>query len=709
MENIEKVGNVKLNLTFYKGKDLYSDGLIEDELLEIVKNNPKEKYNEIIFEKSNWAVLYHLSEIRSHVIEWVPITKEDTVLEIGAGCGALTTILSEKSKKVTCIELSKKRSLINANRNKDKDNIEILVGNFQDIEISEKYDYITLIGVFEYAKSYINSERPYEKFLEIIKKYLKPNGKIIIAIENKLGLKYWAGCKEDHTGLYFEGLEGYPKTDVVRTFSKNEIYELLKESGFKNNEFYYPYPDYKLPNVIYSDDYLPKLGELDDNLRNFDADRLVLFNENAVFDSIIRANLFQELSNSFIIISSFEKEEKEKLIFSKYSDSRDNEYKIRTSILIDKRGNKKVEKIPLNKKSINHIEKIYNNYTILKSQYENSDFHLETCRKLDNKIEFDYIEGKTFVEILNEEFDKNGLEAVIERIKELKEKLYKLSNNEKFEISEEFKKVFGSVKLDENKKCIKPANIDFIGTNLIYSNGKFHIIDYEWVFNFYIPIDYIVYRTIFYYQDENVYKNKINLRKILEKLEISVQEEEKYYKMELQFDKYVRSKEYILEKLYTRFKMRKISIEKTLLKVENYRAMVTDKDRHIGNLDKIIEDKEVEITNLDKIVLDKDRHIGNLDKIIEDKEVKITNLDKIVLDKDRHIDNLDKMIVDKDRHIDNLDKIILDKDRHIDNLDKVLESKDKSINGLNERLENILNSKGYKFIRFVRKIMFWRK
>ena len=681
MENIEKVGNVKLNLTFYKGKDLYSDGLIEDELLEIVKNNPKEKYNEIIFEKSNWAVLYHLSEIRSHVIEWVPITKEDSVLEIGAGCGALTTILSEKSKKVTCIELSKKRSLINANRNKDKDNIEILVGNFQDIEISEKYDYITLIGVFEYAKSYINSERPYEKFLEIIKKYLKPNGKIIIAIENKLGLKYWAGCKEDHTGLYFEGLEGYPKTDVVRTFSKNEIHELLKESGFKNNEFYYPYPDYKLPNVIYSDDYLPKLGELDDNLRNFDADRLVLFNENAVFDSIIRANLFQELSNSFIIISSFEKEEKEKLIFSKYSDSRDNEYKIRTSILIDKRGNKKVEKIPLNKKSINHIEKIYNNYTILKSQYENSDFHLETCRKLDNKIEFDYIEGKTFVEILNEEFDKNGLEAVIEKIKTLKEKLYKLSNNEKFEISEEFKKVFGSVKLDENKKCIKPANIDFIGTNLIYSNGKFHIIDYEWVFNFYIPIDYIVYRIVLYYQNISVHKEKFNLKDILRRLQITEIEESKYLKMDKSFTKFVLNKGFFLYELYQKFDMENINFSEILPEIENYKVMVTDKDRHIGNLN----------------------------NIIEDKEAKITNLDKIVLDKDRHIDNLDKMIVDKDRHIDNLDKIILDKDRHIDNLDKVLESKDKSINGLNERLENILNSKGYKFIRFVRKIMFWRK
>lgn len=34
-DQIEKV----LNLSFYKGKDLYSDGDIEDELLNIVQNN----------------------------------------------------------------------------------------------------------------------------------------------------------------------------------------------------------------------------------------------------------------------------------------------------------------------------------------------------------------------------------------------------------------------------------------------------------------------------------------------------------------------------------------------------------------------------------------------------------------------------------------------------------------------------------------------
>jgi Dimethyladenosine transferase (rRNA methylation) len=72
------------------------------------------------------------------------------VLEIGSGCGAITGALCEKAEKVTCIELSKKRSEINAWRHKDCENLTILMGNFQEIEpaLTEKYDYITLIGVF---------------------------------------------------------------------------------------------------------------------------------------------------------------------------------------------------------------------------------------------------------------------------------------------------------------------------------------------------------------------------------------------------------------------------------------------------------------------------------------------------------------------------------------------------------------------------------
>lgn len=94
---------------------------------------------------------------------------------------------------------------------------------------------------------------------------LKPNGKLLIAIENQYGLKYWCGAREDHTGIPFEGMNQYSFTQRgVRTFSKSALENLVKESGFKNTYFYYPMPDYKLPTVIYSENYLPE----NDNMQN---------------------------------------------------------------------------------------------------------------------------------------------------------------------------------------------------------------------------------------------------------------------------------------------------------------------------------------------------------------------------------------------------------------------------------------------------------
>ena len=51
---IEKIGQVILDDTNYSGKDLYSDGVIEDEMLEIAENYPEEKWNQVIAERKSW-------------------------------------------------------------------------------------------------------------------------------------------------------------------------------------------------------------------------------------------------------------------------------------------------------------------------------------------------------------------------------------------------------------------------------------------------------------------------------------------------------------------------------------------------------------------------------------------------------------------------------------------------------------------------------
>ncbi|MCM1499259.1 MAG: class I SAM-dependent methyltransferase [Clostridium sp.] len=292
----------KLNLKYYKGQDIYSDGDIENQILEELQTN--KDITEILMKHNEWAFLYHLSPIRENILEWYDFEPEASVLEIGSGCGAITGLLCSRVKRVVGIDLSKKRSLINATKNRKYDNLEIMVGNFEDIQIDEKFDYVTLIGVFEYSICYINDKQPFEKMLEKAKSYLKPNGKLIIAIENKYGLKYWAGAAEDHTGNFFDGIQNYDGVERVRTFSRQTLENMLESAGFLENQFYYPVPDYKMPSEIYSEDYLPRSGSIRNVSAAYDRERYQLFNEEKVFDSLCTDGLFREFANSFLVISS---------------------------------------------------------------------------------------------------------------------------------------------------------------------------------------------------------------------------------------------------------------------------------------------------------------------------------------------------------------------------------------------------------------------
>lgn len=291
----------ELKLDFYTGEDTYSDGDIENRLLEIVREN--DDYEEFLKDSNEWTYLYHLSPIRENLLEWYDFDPEGTLLEIGSGCGALSGLFCKKVKKVTGIDLSKRRSEININKNKKYDNLEIYVANFTDVDIEEKYDYVTLIGVLEYSVYYVGGEDPFVTMLKKAKEYLKPGGTLIVAIENKYGMKYFAGAPEDHTGRMYDGIYGYKNTDRVRTFSKEGIVNLLKKAGFDDNKFYYPMPDYKMPIEVYSEDRLPGKGSLRNITRPYDRDRYVFFDEESAYDSICEDGMFEFFANSFLIFS----------------------------------------------------------------------------------------------------------------------------------------------------------------------------------------------------------------------------------------------------------------------------------------------------------------------------------------------------------------------------------------------------------------------
>ena len=222
-------------ITYKTGADTYSDGNIENKILSLA-----EEGFDITKDASKhpFAVAYHFSPERENILSWYPFNKEGNCLEIGAGCGAITGMLCKKCKAVISVDISKRRSDINYARHKDIPNLKIIAANLWDIDLGEKFDYIILNGVFEYALSFIHTDDPYKDFLQRIKTLLKPEGRLFIAIENRLGLKYFNGAPEDHTDGYFLGLNSYVGNDTVRTFSKSELHELISSAGYKNIKFY---------------------------------------------------------------------------------------------------------------------------------------------------------------------------------------------------------------------------------------------------------------------------------------------------------------------------------------------------------------------------------------------------------------------------------------------------------------------------------------
>lgn len=292
----------KLITEHHRGADLYSDGAVEDELLELFKAGGDAS----VFLRADrrWPVLYHLSPERRNLLEWFPFKKDGSLLEIGAGCGALTGLFTEKAARVTAVELSVKRSQIIYERFRRKENLEIIAGNISELNFAERFDCVTLVGVLEYARSFIKGDAPARKLLAICESLLKPDGCLLVAIENRFGLKYFAGAREDHSGRSFESIEGYRADSPAETWSRDELSALLGDAGFAGLKFFYPHPDYKLPDEIFSEDYLPETNHILKNAPNYDRDSYRIFSEKRAMLNIIADGKFEIFSNSFLVLCS---------------------------------------------------------------------------------------------------------------------------------------------------------------------------------------------------------------------------------------------------------------------------------------------------------------------------------------------------------------------------------------------------------------------
>lgn len=255
----------------------------------------------------DWVTEYHLSRKRSQLLRGFRFDKSDRVLEVGCGCGAITRFLGETFADVVAVEGSQERATLARMRTRAMPHVSILSAPFQDVRFKERFDIIFCIGVFEYSKLYVDGADPHAAVLRGFADLLTPGGTVVVAIENQFGLKYFGSSAEDHNGIMYDGLEGYPRFDAHRTFGYNELRQRLQRE-FAQVRFFFPYPDYKLTSCVLSEDAFGKvrLGELLGAFapRDYSKKRDAAFDQRLVLMELARNGLLHLFSNSFLVVAS---------------------------------------------------------------------------------------------------------------------------------------------------------------------------------------------------------------------------------------------------------------------------------------------------------------------------------------------------------------------------------------------------------------------
>jgi len=478
-----------LILKWYNGEDSYSEGDVEDKIIRLIAENSPEDYVSAIYDNFDWSTYYHLTHIRQNILNWYPFDPDSEILEIGCGLGAVTNMLCSRCSHVTAVELSRRRAVAALLRCREQSNLDIIVGNLNDISFPGQFDYITLIGVLEYQGSYTNGSNPYMDFLKKVKTLLKPEGRLLIAIENQYGLKYWCGAREDHTGIPFEGLNQYalsPKK--VRTFSKASLEELIRNSGWKHTFFYYPMPDYKLPTVIYSQDHLPTSENMLNMHPYYTPDAATLIaNERNLYKDLLDNHVFDFFANSFLVECS-DDPELGAVTFASLSSERIPEYRIATRFLQGR-----VEKYPLDQQSGGlHIKDLLNNEQHLLRQ----GLHVWESRLEGSCAVSGYCDAPTWENHLLTLYNAREIAPIYSAFDALYREILQSSPTVSWE-----KNILYTFDLDISQDeekygpILEIGFLDMIFRNAFLLGEEIYWFDQEWNLD-HVPAKYILYRAI---------------------------------------------------------------------------------------------------------------------------------------------------------------------------------------------------------------------
>lgn len=415
-----------------------------------------------------------IHELPKGLIQWYQFHKNNSVLYVTSqkaadndGDISLIEVLQEKDLYVTCVALDELTT--------------------QLPDLTEKFDYILTAKAIECSDCPIT-------ILETLRALLKPVGKMLLGVNNRMGLRYFCGDRDPYTGRSFDGVENYrrayaKKEDKFqgRMYTKYEWENMLHQAGFDTYRFYSVLSDLDNPALIYSEDYLPNEDLANRVFPTYNYPDSVFLEEEPLYNSLIENGMFHQMANAYLIEVSMDGELSD---VSHVTSSIERGREDALFTIIQNSG--VVEKRAVYPEGRKRLQKLFNHGQDLRSHgISVVDARLENAAYVMPYIHAEV--GQVYLKKLMLE-DKETFLDTLDHFRDLI-----------LQSSEIVKPDCG----DGSGAVLRRGYLDMVPLNSFYCNGEFMFYDQEFCEENY-PANVIIYRMI-----STLYAGNVELQKII--------------------------------------------------------------------------------------------------------------------------------------------------------------------------------------------------
>lgn len=224
-----------------------------------------------------------VDDIHAGLLVWYDFIPGDEVLYFGRQEDSLAVALKDKHVQLTCADYSIMQDVVWQREN---------------------------IGRFSYIVSVtdLEMEREPTAALAAWRQLLQQDGKLLLAMNNRLGIRYFCGDRDPYTQRNFDGIENYRRVYAKpedrfygRMYSQGELRRMLEEAGWRYIQFFSVLPDLQHAALIYAEDYLPQEDIGGRVFPKYNYPDTVFLEENGLYQTLVDEGLFHKLANAYFI------------------------------------------------------------------------------------------------------------------------------------------------------------------------------------------------------------------------------------------------------------------------------------------------------------------------------------------------------------------------------------------------------------------------